>query len=109
MEINLEIESINQSIVNELLNGTLEHAPKGIIISFERKRKTRSLGSPDVFEFLIQVTASVSSGILASWLYDKLKNHSKRIKIDKVEIEVKKEIIIKVIEKKYYQIQEKNG
>jgi len=78
--------------------------PKGIEVSFPPIRESFSPDFTAVVTITISFASGVASKIIASWLYDKLKNsRSNQITINRREIIISEGEITKIIEERIQQ------
>jgi hypothetical protein len=59
-------------------------------------------GEPYVFDLVVDLISAVGTGIVADWLYDKLKGRTAKLRINRIEVEIEPDkirIVIEQIEK----------
>ena len=66
---------------------------KDINVNILRNSSFRSPDATNIVEFLISWPVGVASGIIANWIYDKLKNKDVTLVIEQQEIEIDEEKI----------------
>lgn len=83
--IQLDIVSSDVSLLEQLAqqNVTLD----GVQALDKHIITTRSDEANQVLQIVLQLTAGVSTSILASWIYDKLKTKKVRLEIDRVQVD----------------------
>ena len=57
-----------------------------------------AVGTPEVINFVLMFGSEVAAGIVANWVYDKLKNRAEKIVINRREVQMDREEIKRVIE-----------
>lgn len=78
-----------------------DDAPKGVSVSPKLIPAGKGLGSTEPLNMIIYFALGVSSQVIASWLYDKLKKcSSNKITIDRKEIILDEGEITRIIEEK---------
>ena len=64
----------------------------------------KAFGLTETLEFVLTFGSGVTSGLVASWLYDKLKGKAASLRIERREVQIDndeiKNILIEIIEKK---------
>ena len=60
--------------------------PGGATITSSSHTIRRMQIDPHLIEVVIEVSASVATGVVANWLYDKLKGRASRVRINRQEI-----------------------
>lgn len=55
-------------------------------------------GLPEIINFTLTFSSGVAAGVVANWIYDKLKNRAEKIVINRREIQMDKEEIKRFIE-----------
>jgi len=56
-------------------------------------------GEPKIFQLAIEVASGVGIHLLGSWLYEKLKGHNAKLRINRTEVEIEPDKIRVVIER----------
>jgi hypothetical protein len=59
---------------NSLTAGTFVDAPGNVRIEYQGTRAYKSLGIPEVLQFVVDASANVDLGLFCAWLYDKVQN-----------------------------------
>lgn len=105
----MQLETTDHSIVKDLLEISENTADQlqntefdfeGVAkIIFLRKKQRRAFDHPALYEFLLQISSNISCGLIASWLYDKLRNRSLKLKIDGNDTALERTEIQKSLEK----------
>jgi hypothetical protein len=80
MRISLQIETHDRRLAfdiagigNRLTSGTVVDVPGGAKLQYEGSLVRKSLGIPEVLEFILDTSINVDLGLLGAWLYDKVK------------------------------------
>lgn len=80
MRITLDIETHDRflgfeiaGVDNTLTAGTTVPIPGGGIIEYRGSLMRKSIGIPEVLEFIVNASVNVDLALLATWLYDKVK------------------------------------
>jgi hypothetical protein len=83
-----------------LRTGSATQAPGGCGVEFDGALIRKSLGIPEVLQFLVDASVTIDLGLFSAWLYDKVKNSNvERIVVRKKEItEITEEGIRRIIE-----------
>lgn len=105
--VKLEIATNERSLPFDLMDpndGRLEAGETSTIIAedasldYHGTLVRKSFDTPDVAEFFLRFSSTVSGGIVAQWLYEKLKDKEAMLKIGGENVEVDKESIQKKLE-----------
>ncbi|HPE57423.1 MAG TPA: hypothetical protein PK904_13535 [Bacteroidales bacterium] len=96
LERNNEIKSLlintNEVIFNK------EYSIENIgSIKLIQPLKTNNLFDSNLVEIVFTISSGVASGIVANWIYSKLKGKTKILRINRIEIELDEEKITKII------------
>jgi hypothetical protein len=102
--MNIEIQTSDNFIAFELLgkksvslNDSID-LPGNAKLSYNGSLIRKSFGMPEIVNFTLTFGSGVAAGLVANWLYDKLKNKAEKITINRREIQLDKEEIKKIIE-----------
>jgi hypothetical protein len=104
MNINIEIESKDNSLVYEMIGGAKAESGEIIKIGDGTSLKCDLLsmeftdGIPQTFYFVLNITRDIGVGLASAWLYDKLKNRNVRLKINRTVVEIDQGEIKKMID-----------
>ena len=81
MKIQLQIETHDRmlgfemaGIDNTLKSGTAVSIPGGASIEYEGSFVRKSLGIPEILQFIVDASVNVDLALLGAWLYDKVKD-----------------------------------
>lgn len=81
MKIQLQIETHDRmlgfemaGIGNTLKSGTAVSIPGGASIEYEGSFVRKSLGIPEILQFIVDASVNVDLALLGAWLYDKVKD-----------------------------------
>jgi hypothetical protein len=81
MKIKLQIETDDRmlgfdiaGIDNDLKSGTAISIPGGASIEYEGSFIQKSLGIPEILQFIVDASVTVDLSLFAAWLYDKVKD-----------------------------------
>ncbi len=104
MDMKIEIATQDRQLGFDLMgtpdflgSGTKVEIPGKAILTFDGLSGKKSFGFPQTLEFLLTFTTGVSTGIVANWLYDKIKDRASKIRIDRTEVEISKGEIERII------------
>ena len=61
------------SIGGSLTSGTIVEIPGGLKVKYDGALMRKALGLPEVLQFVVDASANIELGLLATWLYDKVK------------------------------------
>jgi hypothetical protein len=110
MKMQLEIDTKDRKLgfdlvgtLNSLRPGTKVEIPGSAILTFDGLIGRKAFGFPITLEFIVSFTSAVSAGIVANWLYEKIKGRASTLRIDRTEVQINKgeieRVIIEKIEK----------
>lgn len=81
MKIQLQIETHDRmlgfeiaSVDNTLKSGTAVSIPGGASIEYKGSFIQKSLGIPEILQFIVDASVNVDLALLGAWLYDKVKD-----------------------------------
>ena len=92
--IEIKIETSNVMLINTIK----QDAPDGVSIQTPPIIERRDLGTMPAVVIIVTFVANVSAGLVAAWLYDRIKDKSTKITINRKEVIIDKGEIRKVIE-----------
>jgi hypothetical protein len=72
----------------------------GATLTYEGTIERRAFGMPAEVTFALTLAANVPAGVVANWLYAKLRGKAKRLRIDRTEIEVNEGEIRRILREK---------
>jgi len=100
----IEIQTHDRSLVFDVLekksvslNDEVE-IPGNAKISYKGSLVLKSVGIPETVNFVLTFSSGVVASVVANWIYDKFKNKTEKIKINRREINLDKNEITKIIE-----------
>ncbi len=110
MQLQIEIDTEDRKLGFDLMGtpdslsaGSEVKVPGNALLAFEGIIGRKAFGFPGTLEFIMTFTTGVSAGVVANWLYEKLKGRTSRIRIDRTEVQLNKgeieRIIVERIEK----------
>jgi hypothetical protein len=73
-----------------LAAGTKVSVPGDAVLELREMREQRSAELPTLLTLALSVPISVASGLVANWLYDKLKGRTRSLRIDHIEVQLDK-------------------
>lgn len=93
MQLEIDIRDIRVAFdilgtPGRLTSGSQVTAPGGATLTFEGLVERRALDIPGVLQFIVDCSVNVEIGLLAAWLYDKVKGRAARLRINRVEVEI---------------------
>lgn len=100
----LEIQTYDRLLVFDVLgkkSASIDDSvdlPGNAKIFYKEILGCKSVGIPETINFVLTFGSGVAAGVVANWIYDKLKNKTEKITINRKEIILDKEQIKKVIE-----------
>jgi len=111
MEIRVEIETFDKDLdfdlfgTKTLSKGMQKTIAEGVSVAYEYTEYRKAVGFADIIHVIVtigrDVPIGVAAGLIATWLYDKLKGRKvEKLKIERTEIEVDKGEIKRVIMEK---------
>ena len=84
-------------------SGTVATIPGEATLTLRSMFVRKAFGAPETLELLLSFGSGVASGVVANWLYGKLKGRNVKLRIEEQEIEIDegeiKRIISRTIEK----------
>jgi hypothetical protein len=104
MDIFFTIQTDDPTILQELLGKPSDNCRSIAIpgigqLTLENRRLEKSFVTPETLTFALAFASGVSSGILANWLYDKLKGRKLKLLIEEHEIRVEKTEIFAIVDR----------
>jgi hypothetical protein len=103
----LEIETRDIGVAFDILStpgrltsGSSVSAPGGATLTFGGLIERRALDVPGVLQFIVDCSTDIEIGLLAAWLYEKVKGRATRLRINRVEIQVEEGEIKRVLSSK---------
>ena len=104
IDLLLEIVTHDKNLGSEIFNthgsfsaNTKIEIPGGAIITAKGIILKKAFGFPETLELLLSFSTGVVSGLVSSWIYEKLKGKAISIHIDRTEIQLNKNEIEKII------------
>ncbi|MBI4938704.1 MAG: hypothetical protein HY846_10930 [Nitrosomonadales bacterium] len=90
MMIEIEIETHDKELGFEmagvggsLTSGTIVEIPGGLKVKYDGALMRKAFGLPEVLQFIVDASTNVELGLLAAWLYDKVKSRKTTIVINR--------------------------
>ena len=80
-----------------LASGTSVSAPGGATLTFEGLIERRAFNVPGVLQFIVNSSIDIDIGLLAAWLYEKVKGRATHLRINRVEIQIEEGEIKRVL------------
>jgi hypothetical protein len=77
----LEVQTIDADAQSGLLTGPNSPAPADVQIKLTETKAGRD-GGATILIFLLTIGKDVAVGVVASWLYDRLKGHASKIRLN---------------------------
>ena len=96
----IEIVTTDDSLASDMMGGddTIS-IPGGATLSYRGTTIHESLNFPETLTFILEnVVGPIASGIVGNWIYEKIKGRAKTARIERKEVRVVREEIIRVIE-----------
>ena len=107
MEIRIEVDTHDRQLGWDLFDsprslgeGTTAELPNGLKLNCESLLVRKAAVSPETLTFIVTFASGVGSGLVANWLYDKLKGRTDKLRIERTEVEVEQGQIRRVISEK---------
>lgn len=105
MIMSVDIESLDRQLPflilgsSSMQSGMVIDAPGGAKLQYNGTLIRKSIGIPEVSQYILQVAVDIDVGLFSAWLYDKLRSRSvERVLINRVEIlDVGESSILRVI------------
>jgi hypothetical protein len=110
MTIRLTIDTDDRRLAFDLMgnpnrigSGTVAAIPGEATLTLRTMLVRKGLGLPETLDLLLTFGGGVASGVVANWLYGKLKGRNVRLRIEEHEVEIDegeiKRVITRIIEK----------
>ncbi len=111
MQFTIEVETSGPMLAfdlfgrpSNLTTGTKVSLPGGAVLELHSMREQRVLDLPTLLKLGLTAGSSVAGSLAANWLYDKLKGRARSLRIDRMEVQIEKgqieKLLIERIEKK---------
>lgn len=106
MNIDVEIETHNKRLgfelfeTNSLQSGQEMKIGKDASIKYEGTFIRKAMGIPDIIQITLILASNTAASLAANWLYDKLKGKNIKVRIEREEIEVSPEGMLRVLREK---------
>src|SRR3989304_475058 len=104
MTVNIEIKTSGPRLAFELFGaggristGDEISIPGGGSLKYLGQMEYRSLDMPTILTMALNFSSGVAVGVIANWIYDKLKGKANSITIDRIEIELNKGEIERIL------------
>ena len=82
------------------LVGQKRTLPGGATVTFEGIIERRALDFPSTIQLVVSFGKGVLAGVVASWLYNKIKGRASTLRIDRTEVEIEEGEIKRIIKEK---------
>lgn len=89
-EIELAIETRGEDLPPEWWDGEVE-ITRGATLTYKHSEIQKAVDLPSVDVFALGFASGVSSSVVGSWLYDKLKGKATSLRIDRIEVNLDEE------------------
>jgi hypothetical protein len=89
MRLTLEIETHDKELAFDILDartigpGTATQVPGGATVTCGQMMMRKAFGVPEALQFVIETSKDVEIALLGAWLYDKVKDRTSRITINR--------------------------
>lgn len=104
MEILLEVETydkqLNSAIIGEQQKVSREkivNIPGNAILKAKGITIHKAFGFSETLQFVLSFGSGVASGIVANWIFQKIHGRATKLKIERVEVELNKESIERIL------------
>ena len=111
MEILLEIETHDRQLVSAIIGQQQAvskektvNIPGNAILKAKGIAVRKAFGLPETLEFVLSFGSGVASGIVANWIFQKIKGRATAFKIDRVEVKLNKGDIERVLIEKIREV-----
>ncbi|MGH2496782.1 MAG: hypothetical protein ACRDIV_18930 [Ktedonobacteraceae bacterium] len=97
----IEIVTTDDSLASDIMGGYDDtiSIPGGATLSYRGTTIHESLKFPETLTFILEnVVGPIASGLVGNWIYEKIKGRAKTARIERREVRVVREEIIRVIE-----------
>jgi hypothetical protein len=79
--------------------GSKVSIPGNATVTLKEWRVRKGFGIPETLELVVATSAAVEAGLIANWLYDKLKGRDVKLRIEELEVEVNQGEITRVVKR----------
>jgi hypothetical protein len=104
MSIRLRIDTDDRRLAFDLMNnppsvgsGSSTAIPGDATLTLESLFVRKALGLPETLEFVLNLGTGVGSGLVANWLYGRLKNRNVVLRIEEEEVQIEEGEIRKAL------------
>lgn len=104
VDLLLDIDTQNKYLRSEIINNFDSFSsyneikiPGDVKITSHTLAIKKAFGMPETLELIISFSIGIASGVVASWIYEKLKGRAKALYIDRTKVEIRKGDIEKII------------
>lgn len=101
MSLIIELETTGPLLALDLFGKTTPGAstviPGPAILTIQQMREQRALDVPTLLTMALEFGKDVGIGLVSAWLYDKLKGRARAVRINRIEVQLDKGKIEKVI------------
>jgi hypothetical protein len=103
-EVAIEIETHDRALEFDLMGnpaflekGVALTLPDGSRLAWQPGPMRKAYGLPQILRYVLEYGSGVSAGILASYLYEKLKGRATVLRVDRQEIQIEQGEITRII------------
>ena len=106
LNLQIEIATNDNMLVFDLMNAKESHVgmtnaiSSNITLRLDRQRLFESIGTPDIINLTLSIGKDIAVGVFSAWLYDKLKDRARNLKINGTAVGIDKSEINRTIEAK---------
>jgi len=97
----IEIVTTDTTLATDLMGGSDDQVsiPGGATLTYKGGTIHETINYPETIIFILEnVVGPVTTGIVSNWLFGKITGRAKKLRIQKREVRIVKEEIIRVIE-----------
>ena len=95
MRVTIEVDTLDRQLGFDLFGpgkslgpGVSTELPGDATLTLERLHIRKAIAVPETLQLVLTFGGGIATGLVANWLYDKLKGKAKKVRIDRVEIQL---------------------
>jgi hypothetical protein len=103
MILHLGIDTHDNKLAFDLVNsttvgpGTSASVPGPATLTISEMHMRKAFGIPETLDVVLSFGTGVASGVLANWIYDKLRNRAVTLRIEETEVDLDAGEITRII------------
>lgn len=103
MAIGIEIDTHDNQLIFDILGktsagrGDIIRIDENAVLIYRGSLKKLAVGLPETISFTLDIGKGIAIGVVATWLYNKIKNRSVKLRINRTEIEISEGEITRIL------------